>query len=434
MPLRILFTTFEGGGHVTPAIVVARELQRRGHTVRVVSDDANAATAAAAGLGFEGWRRAPNRREAGRADDPLDDWRSRWPARVVRSICDAVVCGPASGYAIDTLDQMARFRPDLVVSNELLFGVMIATEAAAMPLALLAPNIWCFPTRDDLPPFGPGFAPARHEFQRGRDRTTRRMIASMFDAGLPDLNEARRLLGLPPLASTLAQLQVAQRVVLGTSRAFDFGADPPPAPFAYAGPLFEQVDAATDPSFSGAMRLLSRERPNVLLACSTAYQAQRDQVARGIEALAGLPVNGIVTLGPALDGVNLPRPPNVVLVPHASHDALLPHCAAMVCHGGHGTLLRALVHGVPVLCIPAGRDQFDNAQRLVQRGAGLRLRRGASTGEIRRAVTRLLDDPAWGQRAAGLGAAIRTEADHGRRAADLLEQVVAGPRSPPASG
>lgn len=428
--MRILFTTFEGGGHVPPAIVVARELQRRGHVLRFVSDEANRLLASSAGLDFESWRRAPNRLQAARRDDPLDDWRSRWPPRVVRAICDAVICGPAAGYAIDTLDQLARFRPDLVVTNELLFGVMIAAEAAAIPLALLAPNVWCFPTREDVPPFGPGFAPARHEFQRGRDRATRQLIARMYDAGLPDLNRARRLLGLEALGSTLAQLRTARRIVLGTSRGFDFGSDPPPPPFVYAGPLFERRDESSHGGSEGAaagrdLALLRTDLPNVLVACSTAYQDQGALVARCIEALARLPVHGIVTLGPALEESPLPTAANVTVVPFASHDVLAPRSAAVICQGGHGTLLRALMHGTPVLCIPGGRDQYDNAQRVVQRGAGLRLWRRCSARSIGRAVEALLSDARWRRGAATLGAAIRADFDHGRSAADALESAAA---------
>ena len=114
----------------------------------------------------------------------------------------------------------------------------------------------------------------------------------------------------------------------------------------------------------------------------------------------------------------------IVEVDQAPHAALLPHCAALLCQGGHGTLLRGLMHDLPVLCIPTGRDQFDNAQRLVTHGAGVRLRRGCSVRAIRRAVESLLREPAWRERAASLGAAIRAEADHGRRAADLLERAV----------
>ena len=417
--MRFLFTTYEGGGHVPPALLVARRLAERGHAVLFVSDEANRAEAEAAGLAFQPWRRAPNRSRIGGADDPMDDWRSRWPPAVVRRICDAAICGPAAAYAADALETIRAFAPDAVVTNELLFGVMAAAEAAAVPLALLTGNVWCFPTRADVPPFGPGFAPGGGRFAQGRDAATRRMIAGWYDAGLADLNAARGSLGLAPLGRTLDQLRAPGLVLLGASAAFDFGADPPPAPFAYAGPLGEMPSWAAQ---APPPDLIDPDRPNVLVSFSTTYQGQERAVARCVAALAALPVRGIVTLGPALRVEATPAAPNVKVVARASHDALVPHCRAMICHGGHGTVLRPLMHGVPVICLPMGRDQPENAQRIASRGAGLRLGRDAGAGRIRRAVRRVLGTPAFAERARALGAAVRAEADGGRRAAELLER------------
>ena len=100
----------------------------------LVSDDANRPQADEHAAPFQAWMRAPNRKSLGDRNDPLNDWRMRWPPRVVRSVCDAVICGPAASYAADTLDLISRFRHDVVVSNELLLGVMAACEATATPL------------------------------------------------------------------------------------------------------------------------------------------------------------------------------------------------------------------------------------------------------------------------------------------------------------
>ncbi|WP_374471134.1 glycosyltransferase [Phenylobacterium sp.] len=421
--MRFLFTTFEGGGHVPPALLVARRLKDRGHEVLFVSDEANRAQASAAGLRFATWASAPNRTTLGAEDDPLQDWRTRWPPAVVRSVCKAVIAGPAAAYAADTLALMDRFEPDAVVSNELLFGVMAATEHAGATLALLTSNVWCFPTREDVPPFGPGFPPARNAFEAGRDRTSRRMIGAWYDQGLKSLNAARRGLGLRPLGAALEQLMAADLVVLGASAAFDYGVSAPPAPFAYAGPLGEAPDWAKAAADVG--ELIDPERPNVLVSFSTAYQGQEQVLARTIQALADLPVRGVVTLGPALSPERLPSAANVKVVAQADHDAIVPRCALVICHGGHGTVMRPLMHGVPVVVIPTGRDQPENAARIAWAGAGLRLPRSAGVGAIRRAAARVLDEPAFAQRARALGEAIRREADGGERAADLLEALVA---------
>lgn len=417
--MRFLFATFEGGGHVPPALMVAGRLAEAGHEVLFLSDEANRAAATAAGLAFTPWRTAPNRLQAGRSDDPLRDWRSAWPPAVVRAVCEAVIAGPANRYARDTLEVIEDFHPDLVVSNELLFGVMAAAEAAQVPLALLTANVWCFPTREDLPPFGPGFPPAVGRFAEGREQTTRRMIARFYDAGLADLNEARRQIGVRPLSRTLEQLDAAELILIGASRAFDYDRPAPPAPFAYAGPLISAPDWAAGRSPPD----LSGDGPLVLVSFSTTFQNQQRIVARCIRALAGLPVRGLVTLGPAIEPGVLPRAPNVTVVESASHDELMPHCAAVICHAGHGTVVRPLMHGVPAVCIPTGRDQPENAARIAWRGAGVRLSPRAGVRRIRHATARVLAEPGFRRAAEALGEQIRREADVGAAAARALADL-----------
>ncbi|WP_395671072.1 glycosyltransferase [Phenylobacterium sp.] len=417
--MRFLFTTFEGGGHVPPALLVARRLRERGHEVMVLSDSANREQAAASGLPFQSWRRAPNRHTAGQADDPLDEWRSRWPPAIVRRLCEAVISGPSLAYAEDALETAEVFRPDAVVSNELLFGAMAAAEARGLPLALLTANVWCFPTREDVPPFGPGFAPARGAWGRHRDESVRRLSSDWYQAGLPALNAARARLGLPAMNRTLDQLFAADFILLGVARSFDYGATAPRG-FAYAGPLGAEPSWARE---AEAEALLDEGRPNILISLSTTAQGQTDLLRRCVQAAVATPANVIVTLGPALDGAELPRAANLKVVKAAPHDVIVPRCRLVLTHAGHGTVIRPLMHGVPVVCVPTGRDQPENAARVAHAGAGLRLSPRASTAVIRRAIGQVLDDPRFGQAAERLGTAIRQEADGGRKAAEWLEEL-----------
>jgi UDP:flavonoid glycosyltransferase YjiC (YdhE family) len=71
-------------------------------------------------------------------------------------------------------------------------------------------------------------------------------------------------------------------------------------------------------------------------------------------------------------GENIPPnlPPGVIHVPYAPFSELLPHCSALVYHGGIGTLSQALAAGVPHLVMPMSHDQPDNAWRLKDLGVG----------------------------------------------------------------
>ena len=100
---------------------------------------------------------------------------------------------------------------------------------------------------------------------------------------------------------------------------------------------------------------------------------------------------------------------------------MLQHAAAVVTHGGHGTVVKTLAAGVPMVVLPHGRDQADNAARVTARGAGIALRKSAKPRAIARAVTRLLDDPSYRQAAERLGATIRDDAAAG----DLVRTIEA---------
>lgn len=107
-------------------------------------------------------------------------------------------------------------------------------------------------------------------------------------------------------------------------------------------------------SANGA-RDVGTESPLVLVSFSTTYQAQEEVLGRVVQALGMLPLQALVTTGPAvsLDG-HLPA--NVNAASSVSHTDVLPRVALVVIHGGLGTVMAALAHGVPLICLPMGRD------------------------------------------------------------------------------
>jgi len=94
--------------------------------------------------------------------------------------------------------------------------------------------------------------------------------------------------------------------------------------------------------------------------------------------------------------------------------------ALVVTHGGHGTVLRALAHQLPLLVVPHGRDQADNAARVAERGAGLVLPRTAATAALRSALHALLSEAKFSEAARSLGSAVAAEAA-GSPVVSLLE-------------
>ena len=232
-------------------------------------------------------------------------------------------------------------------------------------------------------------------------------------------NAARRELGLEPLADVFDHILGATLLLVLTSPEFDFAnvkALPPNV--RYVGPV---LDSSTTGGWESPWPD-DDPRPLVVASFSTTFQDQRDLGARVLAALGDLPVRGLVTTGPALDISGFPVPKNVEVRDFVPHDVVLPEASLVVTHAGLGTVHAALAAGVPLVCIPDGRDQDDNAARVVAASAGVRLRRGVSARKLTAAIAAALEDGALCGGAARLGDALRG-VDGATVAVDAIEEL-----------
>ena len=422
-PFDFLFATWEGGGSVPPVLSVASRLVARGHRVRVMSDACNEPETRAAGAEFVPWREAPSRPDKSAATDVIRDFEVGTPEEVIARLRERIMCGPALAYARDLSAELDRRPADLVVSSEMLLGAIAAAESRRQPLALLACNIPLFPVKG-IPPFGPGLMPATSDEERALHAEIAAGSRAMFNLGLPSLNAARAALGLGPLDNLFDQLNAADRILLATAKAFDFPAEELPGHIRYVGP---QIGEAPWAEPWASPWPAEDRRPLVLVSFSTSFQDQAASLQRVIDAVGSLSVRGLVTLGPALSESEMRGADNVVLRRTAPHNQVMRQAAIVVTHCGHGTVSRALAQGVPLLCMPMGRDQNDNAARVVARGAGLALAPDASSAEIANALQRLLNEPAFRAAAGRLGAQVAAEAAS-PAVIDELEELAAGQR------
>ena len=149
------------------------------------------------------------------------------------------------------------------------------------------------------------------------------------------------------------------------------------------------------------------ERPLVYLTLGTVQN--RSPVLRPVvDAVAGLPVRLLVTVGPDGDpGVLGEQPTHVAVERWVDQATVLPRCAVVVSHAGSGTFLGSLAAGRPQLCLPQAADQFRNAAGGVRTGAALALAPDEITAEaVRSAVTRLLREEDFRQGAAAVATEI----------------------------
>jgi hypothetical protein len=110
--------------------------------------------------------------------------------------------------------------------------------------------------------------------------------------------------------------------------------------------------------------------PLVLVGLSSTFQDQAPVLRSVVKALAGLRVRALVTLGEMLPEGEVQSTGSVVVVRSAPHGEILRQASLLITHCGHGTTLKALAAGVPIVCMPMGRDQNDTAARVVHASAG----------------------------------------------------------------
>jgi hypothetical protein len=163
--------------------------------------------------------------------------------------------------------------------------------------------------------------------------------------------------------------------------------------------------------------------PLILVSVSTSYMNQNALVQRVLDAVEGLKARVLFTAGPAIDVAQLRIPANTRAEVFVPHKAVLPNVALVITHAGWQTVNAALSCGVPPVCIPDGRDQPDNAARVVSIGAGVRLHKRASSSKIRRVVEEALLDPSLKRRAEVMATALSRK-DGALTTAEALEVLV----------
>ncbi len=413
----LLLTAWDGAGAVPPLMSVARALIERGHSVRVLGDPVLRPDVEALGGEHISWRRAPHRKTRSLETLFINDW---GPAGF-GAMRDNLAVGPAAAFAADVREELERRPADAVLTELLLFGPVIAAEAMGIPCVVLNPTINIVPV-EGVPPFGPGFLPATTEEERQRDRVVLEQAMAAWDEALPALNRARAEQGLAPLAHVLDQGRSAARVLIMTTPAFDFVGPLPPT-VRYVGPRLD------DMSECGDWTSPLGDEPLVLVALSSDFQDQDDVLRRAVAAVGMLPVRAVVTTGRGIDPESVDAPANVEVHQLAPHHKIMREAAAVVTHCGHGTTIKSLAAGVPLVCLPMGRDQFDIAARVVHRGAGVRLDPAASPDLIAAALRDVLDDPSYRAAAGRMADAIAEETADDRVVAEvesLLREKSAG--------
>lgn len=407
-PLRIFLGAFGQPGHAFPMLALGRCLAERGHEVTYETWQRWKEPVEAAGMRFLA---SPEYHVFPTLERPLKPYEA-----VVRA-------------TVTTRERIAEVDPDVVVHDILTLAPALAGELEGVPVATLVPHLY--------PVAGPAFPPYALGARLPATRAGRWFWSAWqgpLEAGLRqgrrELNETRRRLGLPALERLHGGL--SERLCLVATFP---GLEYPrhwPAGVHVVGPLMWEPPYPDVPLPAG-------EGPVVLVAPSTAQDPEQRLLRAAVQGLRAPRAHGRGVL-PAgrrdppirvLATANrrpLPEPvrlsENVSFVNWLSYGKTMPRVSLVVCHAGHGTLVRALASGVPALAIPHSGDMGENAARLDWSGAGLRLPwRLLSPTTLRLAVLRALQEHDRLRARAGEFATWASAHDGATRASELVEQL-----------
>jgi UDP:flavonoid glycosyltransferase YjiC (YdhE family) len=389
--LKLLLGAFGDPGHAFPMIALGCALRDRGHTVAIETWTRWRPAIEAEGLDFV---QAPEYAVFPTQESELTPY-----AAAVRA-------------ARDSAALIEQVEPDVVVADILTLAPALAAELVSVPWATLIPHLHPA-TAPGRPPFASGArlprTPAGRWFWRALGPLSRRGL----EIGRGELNDVRCELGLAPVEHTLG----------GISRRLCLVAAFPQLEYPRAWSAAEHVVGPMlwEPP-SAPVELPDGPGPLVLVAPSTSQDPDARLVRATLEGLEGLPLR-VLAVADGDTGVRCPT--NATVVEWMSYAAVMPHADVVVCHGGHGTVARALSCGVPVVICPAAGDMFENAARIAWAGVGVRVpRRALRPRALRGAVSRVLDDGRMRQRAGEL-AAWDGARDGPRRGAELVEALAA---------
>ena len=276
---------------------------------------------------------------------------------------------------VDVVASITREPVDAVIVDCMLLGVLKQVQQAGTPTIVIAHSLMSF----------------WHRWRRNP-------LTALFSARL---------------GVRADRLWHASSVVLVTALAELDSASREPGDGTWIGPI---VPAESAPSTGDAV-LVSLSSVNL--------PGQRAVLQRAIDAVAELGLPLIVTTGPAIDAAGLRLPAGAEVHRYLPHPEAMRRARLVIGHGGHGTTMTALAHDLPLVMIPLHPmiDQPLVAAAVQQVGAGIALRKSASSAQIAVAVRRLLDEPGHRAAAARLGASIR-QSRAATRGADRIAQAL----------
>jgi UDP:flavonoid glycosyltransferase YjiC (YdhE family) len=386
--VRVLFNCTGDYGHFHPLAVLAEAMIGRGHEVRFATERSFAGQIAA--MGFESvdlperdppvgspeldsWIRERDQEDLGIRAPMVLGWFWDGAMRALPSITEAI----------------EQWHPDVIVREQVAWGAAIAAEIADIPYATFY--------------FRPAPAGLLAAILGDRVERDLQAVGVTDNAIILDTDRHLGLYGGPP--GWFGDIDLGPNVQL------------------IRPPLLE----ANEQEIPNWLESLGTHRPLVYVTMGTVFNRDPVLFRAIIDGLAASNVDALVTLGPKRPGgVTAEQlgdlPVGIRVEEYVAQSLVLPRAAAVIAHGGYGTTMGALAHGLPLVCIPqAALDNSANAECVSGIGAGLVVN-DASGEQIAAAISSVLVDPSI-RAAAERAATSLDELPDANQAAAMIEAI-----------
>jgi len=395
-------TCWPFAGHVGPFVAVSRALQAQGDDVAIYTGRTIQGAIEADGIDVIPFERVdePHVYDLVAAVDragPNQRPELRQIARTFREWLAETVPDQ-----IADLDRVVRdWRPDVIVTDPAMWGpIIVLWERSGIPVSILTFMLSSLIPGRDAPLSELGLPPPKSLPKRLLG--TSAAAVTRF-AGRPmrrRVDEIRGGFGLPPLGCTVNEFtRRLPLYLIPNVREFDFNRNDLPASVHYVGALsWRRMVRQSESTWLDA---LPRDRPWIHVTESTLRYAEPFLLKAAAEGLSDGAYRVIMTGGvhrDASESVTTGDGEYVTLRPWVDHDDLLPRCAAMVSTGGAGTVMAAVLAGIPQIVVPTAWDKPDNATRVAESVVGLRLSPKQCTPQrLRAAVDEVVSNPKYAE-------------------------------------
>lgn len=434
---KFLMACYPVSGHVHPNIAVGQALRERGHEVAIYSGSIARATVEEEGFSYFPFGDEVDKQITGAL---LPEEGPSFAADVSSSVSVQSltkikrVKKTLRDWFLSSVPQQVedlraaieQWQPDVLVTDIGLFGpILILHETEEVPVAVFCVLPACSLPGSDAPTWGRGLPPPRDWKTRLRSRLEKIAQDRILADFRAEADALRTRYGLKPIPGSVTEFsgQLPLYLVVGTPE-FDYNRSDLPSSVHYVGPcLWHRSSHEQPPEW---INELPDDRPIVYVTEGTIHTKRPFVLQAAAEGLAHTAREVIMTTGKRRDPGILAvgeSAANIRVERYVPHGDLFPHTDVVVTTGGAGTVLTALVAGVPLVVVPTGLDLPEIAQRVVEAGVGVRIHPKQCTPEnLRAAVEEVLGNSAYRRRAREIGTAL-TEQGGPHRAAQLLEEL-----------